>query len=85
MCAGVPCVVSEGGSLPEIAGPGVPVVALDDARAWTETLQAALAGSYDASAAIARGNAIERFSWDAAAGAMEMLYAAASSNGTSGS
>jgi glycosyltransferase involved in cell wall biosynthesis len=85
MCAGVPCVVSDGGSLPEIAGPGVPVISLDDERAWTETLQAALAGAYDASAASARAIAIDRFSWDAAAGAMERLYAAASSNGISGS
>jgi glycosyltransferase involved in cell wall biosynthesis len=82
MCAGVPCVVSDGGSLPEIAGPNVPVIALDDERAWTETLQAALAGTYDASAANARAPAIERFSWDASAGAMEALYAAASRNGS---
>ena len=85
MCSGVPCVVSERGSLPEIAGPGVPVVALDDARLWTETLQAALAGAYDASAADARATAIARFSWDAAAGAMEKIYVAASGNGISGS
>ncbi len=85
MCAGVPCVVSERGSLPEIAGPDVPVIALDDARAWTETLRGALAGAYDAGAANARAMAIERFSWDAAAAAMERLYVAASSHGSSGS
>ena len=79
MCAGVPCVVSDRGSLPEIAGPGVPAIALDEVRVWTETLRTALAGAYDASAADSRAIAIERFSWDAAAGAMETLYTAASS------
>jgi glycosyltransferase involved in cell wall biosynthesis len=79
MCAGIPCIVSDRGSLPEIAGPGVPVVALDDERAWTETLRSALAGALDARAAGARAAATERFSWDTSADAMEALYAAASS------
>jgi glycosyltransferase involved in cell wall biosynthesis len=78
-CAGAPCVVSDRGSLPEVAGKITPVLSLDDDEAWVAALQSALAGEYDAVAAASRAGAIERFSWDAAAEAMESLYAAARS------
>ena len=76
-CAGVPCIVSDRGSLPEVAGRITPVLSLDDDEAWAAALQSALAGEYDAVAAASRAGAIERFSWDAAAEAMESMYALA--------
>jgi glycosyltransferase involved in cell wall biosynthesis len=74
-CAGVPSIVSDRGSLPEIAGKMTPVLSPDDDEAWTAALQSAVAGEYDAVASAARAAAIERFSWDAAAQSMETLYA----------
>ncbi|HEY1428817.1 MAG TPA: glycosyltransferase family 1 protein [Candidatus Tumulicola sp.] len=74
-CAGIPSVVSDRGSLPEVAGRMTPVLSPDDGEAWTAALQSALAGEYDAVASAARAAAIERFSWDTAAQSMEHLYA----------
>jgi glycosyltransferase involved in cell wall biosynthesis len=77
LCAGVPCIVSDRGALPEVAGGAAAVVPLDDDAAWTAALRSALAGAYDARASQARAVAIERFSWDTAAQSMEALYSAA--------
>ncbi|HKU82391.1 MAG TPA: glycosyltransferase, partial [Candidatus Tumulicola sp.] len=60
LCAGAPCVVSDRGALPEIAG-GAAVAPLDDRDGWIEALRAALAGEADAHAATLRRAAIERF------------------------
>lgn len=73
LCAGAPCVVSDRGALPEIAR-GAGIVALDDRTGWIDALKAALAGAEDARAAALRDAAAERFSWAAAAAAMESIY-----------
>lgn len=74
LCAGVPCVVSDRGALPEIAA-GAAVVALDDRAGWAAALQTALNGDGDAHAAALRAAAVARFSWAAAARAMQSIYA----------
>ena len=61
MCAGVPAVVSDQASLPEIVGDGARVVAATDIKRWIETLGAALRGEDDARAQGGRAAAIERF------------------------
>jgi glycosyltransferase involved in cell wall biosynthesis len=77
LCAGVPCVVADRSSLPEVVGNDAPVVAADDADAWAEALVAALRGDGDARATSARAGSNARFSWDAAANQMERVYASA--------
>ncbi len=82
LCAGTPVIVSDRSSLPEVVRDDAPVVPLDVA-AWTEALAGALRGDLDARAAEARARAIERFAWDANAGAMRAVYAAALRKGGS--
>lgn len=77
LCAGLPCVVSDRSSLPEVAGDDAEIVSPDDDERWAGVLQSALAGQRDALAAAARSRAAARFSWDAAAAAMEEVYRAA--------
>ncbi len=76
LCAGVPCVVSDSSSLPEIARGDAPALPVDDVAAWCAALAAALRGDEDARAARARDGAIARFGWDASARRMEAVYAA---------
>ena len=73
MCAGIPAVVSDQASLPEIVGDGARVVPATDVKRWIEALGAALRGEDDARALAGRAEAIERFSW--ANSAREMLAA----------
>ncbi len=75
LCAGVPCVVSDRTSLPEVSGGDAPIVGLDDLDAWRAQLAAALRGDLDARAAGVRARSAERFSWDAAADRMLAVYA----------
>jgi glycosyltransferase involved in cell wall biosynthesis len=77
LCAGVPCIVSDQSSLPEVAAGRARIVAVDDTDAWADALDAALRGDDDARSAQIRADAIARFSWDAAADQMEAIYAAA--------
>ena len=74
MCAGVPVVVSDQASLPEIVGEGARVVPVDDAAGWIDALGAALRGEDDARALAARAAAIERFAWRQSAHAMRATY-----------
>ncbi|HEV3090271.1 MAG TPA: glycosyltransferase family 1 protein [Candidatus Cybelea sp.] len=74
LCAGVPCIVSDRSSLPEIAGGDAPVAGCDDLDAWVALLRAALNGEADARAAVVRAGAIARFSWDAAVAQMQKVY-----------
>jgi glycosyltransferase involved in cell wall biosynthesis len=76
LCAGVPCVVSERSSLPEVAGGDAAVAGAEDVDAWVAALAAALRGDGDARAASVRAAAIARFAWDASARRMESVYAA---------
>jgi glycosyltransferase involved in cell wall biosynthesis len=75
LCAGVPCVVSDRSSLPEVAGGDARIAAADDAAAWSGALAAALSGSEDARAERLRAGAIERFSWEASAQGINGVYA----------
>lgn len=75
LCAGVPCIVSDRTSLPEVSGGDAPVVALDDLESWCAHLTAALHGDLNASAASVRARSAQRFSWDAAADRMLAVYA----------
>lgn len=77
LCAGVPCVVSDRSSLPEVAGDDATVAPLDDEERWVEAVRAALDGRYDERAAQVRAGATARFSWDTAALEMEKIYRAA--------
>ncbi len=81
LCAGVPCVVSDRTSLPEVSGGDAPVVELDDPDAWCAQLAAALRGDLDASAARVRARSAERFSWNAAADRMLAVYASSLNSG----
>jgi glycosyltransferase involved in cell wall biosynthesis len=74
MCAGVPVVVSDQASLPEIVGDGVRVVPLNDGEGWVTALGAALHGEDDGRAAAGRAAAIERFAWRQSARAMRATY-----------
>lgn len=74
LCAGVPCVVSDRTSLPEVAGGDAPVVAAGDARAWAQALEPALRGEGDERAARARARAIARFSWESSARETARVY-----------
>ena len=73
-CAGVPCIVSDQGSLPEIAGDVARVVAVSDVPAWADALEATLRGDDDARARDARAAAIERFAWAHSARDMISTY-----------
>ncbi len=75
LCAGVPCIVSDRTSLPEIVGDDAPVVALEDFNTWITALRAALEGREDERALRRRAGATARFSWDGAAAAVERIYA----------
>jgi glycosyltransferase involved in cell wall biosynthesis len=74
LCAGVPCVVSDRTSLPEIVGNDGGIASLDDAGAWASMLEAALRGDWEQRASRARTGAIARFSWDASAGEIKRIY-----------
>lgn len=78
LCAGVPAVLSNRGSLREIAGEDTRLADPDDVEAWTVALRETLEdGRASERAAAARPQAIARFSWSASVAAMRALYAAA--------
>jgi glycosyltransferase involved in cell wall biosynthesis len=74
LCAGVPVVVSDSSSLPEIVGDAGRVVELDSTQALVSALSAALAGEDDARAASMREASIERFAWRKSAEDMRAVY-----------
>lgn len=74
LCAGVPCIVAQASSLPEVAGDNAAVVPLDDFGAWYAELSAALRGDLDARASNVRAASARRFSWAAAAERMARVY-----------
>jgi glycosyltransferase involved in cell wall biosynthesis len=77
LCAGLPCIVSNQSSLPEIVAGEARIVDAGDPTAWAAALAAAVAGEDDARAVQCRSGAIARFSWDASAGRIERVYASA--------
>ena len=74
MCAGVPVVVSDQASLPEVVGDDARIVPATDVKRWIEALSAALRGEEDARAQAARAAAIDRFSWGNSARDMIAAY-----------
>jgi glycosyltransferase involved in cell wall biosynthesis len=76
LCAGLPCIVSDRSSLPEIAGSDAQILPFGDVDAWVSALAGALAGKQDSHAAGVRAGAIARFSWDASGQRLERIYAA---------
>lgn len=74
LCAGVPCVVSDRSSLPEVTGGDARVADADDPKAWAAALGAGLRGEDDARAAGVRMAAVARFSWASSAAQMERIY-----------
>lgn len=74
MCAGVPAIVSDQASLPEIVGDGARIVAVGNVPDWVEALEAALRGDDDERARTQRKAAIERFAWSKSARDMRAAY-----------
>jgi glycosyltransferase involved in cell wall biosynthesis len=74
LCAGVPVVVSDRSSLPEIVGDAGRVVDADSVPGWVEALAPALRGEDDARAMQLRSKAIDRFSWSKSAADMMSVY-----------
>jgi glycosyltransferase involved in cell wall biosynthesis len=75
LCAGVPCVVSDRSSLPEVANGCARIASADDPQVWADALARALAGADDPRAARGRLDAIARFSWENSAAQIERVYA----------
>jgi glycosyltransferase involved in cell wall biosynthesis len=76
MACGVPVIVSNRGSLPEVAGPAATPIDPDDADAFASEMVAVLAGDNDGR--VARGLAqASRFSWAACAAAARRAYQSA--------
>jgi glycosyltransferase involved in cell wall biosynthesis len=76
LCAGVPVVVSDQSSLPEVVGGDAPVIAVDDPQAWASAIAAIVADprSAQAHSDAVRARSIERFSWARAAAQMQAVY-----------
>ncbi|HEY2476603.1 MAG TPA: glycosyltransferase family 1 protein [Candidatus Cybelea sp.] len=74
LCAGVPCVVSDRTSLPEIVRDDAAVIPLEDEQGWIRALNVALGGEADEHALRIRADAIARFSWEASAAQMQRVY-----------
>ncbi|HTU69084.1 MAG TPA: glycosyltransferase family 1 protein [Candidatus Baltobacteraceae bacterium] len=74
LCAGIPAVVSDQASLPEIVGADAQVVPVGSIQGWVEALGAALRGEDDARAAAGREGAIARFTWSKSARDMRAAY-----------
>lgn len=74
LCAGVPAIVSDCASLPEIVAGDAPVLGADDVRGWARAFESALRGEDDARARAVRPHAIERFAWAKSAADMIATY-----------
>jgi glycosyltransferase involved in cell wall biosynthesis len=79
MCAGLPAIAARAAALPEVAGPGVPLVDPDDIAGWVTAIGDLLSGYQQAAAQAAalRPAVITNFSWAAAAERMQAVYARA--------
>lgn len=76
LCAGVPVVVSDRSSLPEVAGGDAPIASADDPAAWASAISAIVSDPRAAQAYSdsVRARSIERFSWARAAEETEAVY-----------
>ena len=76
LCSGVPVVVSDQSSLPEVVGGDAPVISVDDPQEWASAI-ASIVGdpqSAQAHSDSVRARSIERFSWARAASQMLTIY-----------
>ena len=76
LCGGVPVVVSDQSSLPEIAGGDAPIVPADDPAAWAREIDSIVSNPSAAQLRSdeVRSRSIERFSWSKGAAQMETIY-----------
>jgi len=76
LCAGVPAVVSDRSSLPEVVGSDAAIVPVDDVGAWRSALHDVLENGESAleRARRVRGAAIARFAWSSSATSMRAVY-----------
>jgi len=76
LCAGVPVVVSDQASLPEIAAGDAPVVPAGDPTAWAAAISGIVSDPRAAQlySDSVRARSIERFSWSRAAAQMQGVY-----------
>ena len=74
LCAGVPCVVANRASLPEVAAGNARVVEPDDVSAWRDAIAEALSGERDEHALASRESSAIRFEWAASAARMLAVY-----------
>jgi glycosyltransferase involved in cell wall biosynthesis len=76
LCAGVPVIVSDKSSLPEVAGESAPIVPPDSDEGWRTAAAAILDDpiAANARAEAQRAPAVTRFSWNASATAMLRVY-----------
>ena len=76
LCAGVPLVVSDAASLPEVVAGAAPIAGADDEEEWARELASILEDGEraNATARSQRRRAAERFSWQTAALAMRHVY-----------
>jgi len=76
LCAGVPVVVSDQSSLPEVVGGDAPVIPVDDPQAWANAIASIVADprSVQEHSDAVRARSIERFSWARAASQMQAVY-----------
>ena len=76
LCAGVPVLVSDRSSLPEVVQTSAPIVPADDVAAWTSAIKAIFDDEpkANAHAASQRASAISRFSWSTSACHMLSVY-----------
>ncbi len=77
LCAGVPVVVSDQSSLPEVSDGDAVIVPVDDRSAWVDALREALSGRRDAHAVAVRDHARNRFSNRKTASDMAAAYRSA--------
>ncbi|MHB8432109.1 MAG: glycosyltransferase family 4 protein [Candidatus Tyrphobacter sp.] len=80
LCAGLPCVVSDRASLPEVVGSDGTPLALEDIDGWARALESALEGEADAVAAASREECARRFSWSTCAAKVREIYRAVLGN-----
>ena len=74
LCAGLPVVVSNRSSLPEVVAGDAPIVALDDDPGWVAALRDGVAGRLDDRARAVRADSIARFAWSGSALKMRAIY-----------
>jgi glycosyltransferase involved in cell wall biosynthesis len=76
LCAGTPVVVSDRSSLPEVVNGAAPIATADDEREWIGAIDEIFSNPQTAQsyAEEHRAAAIDRYSWNTSAAAMQRIY-----------